>query len=139
MLPYCNPLLRALLYPEMQGMERMKTYGNSMIEMLLLFPGTVSSPMFELPIWLSDNGGPQLMSCAPFADMRMNVDALTHVFYYRQPEAHTVDPVPIFPGPHGPTWWEHKFSRWFSTPYRKKWRSTALPLCFWWCRFPKGL
>ena len=49
MLPYCNPLLRALLYPEMQGMERMKTYGNSMIEMLLLFPGTVSSPMIELP------------------------------------------------------------------------------------------
>ena len=80
-------------------MERMKTYGNSMIEMLLLFPGTVSSPMFELPIWLSDNGGPQLMSCAPFADMRMNVDALTHVFSLQAARGPHCGPSAYFSGP----------------------------------------
>ena len=99
MLSYCNPLLCALLYPEMQGMERMKTYGNSMIEMLLLFPGTVSSPMIELPIRLSDNGGARLMSSAPFADMRMNADVLTHVLSLQPANGPLCGPKAYFSGP----------------------------------------
>ena len=83
----------------MQGMERMKTYGNSMIEMLLLFPGTVSSPMIELPIWLSDNGGAPLMSSAPFADMRMNADVLTHVLSLQAANGPLCGPEAYLSGP----------------------------------------
>ena len=101
-------------------MERMKTYGNSMTEMLLLFPGTVSSPMIELPIWLSDNGGARLMSSAPFADMRMNADVLTHVLSLQAANGPLCGPEAYFSGPlRAHLWWEHKFSQGFSTPYLK--------------------
>ena len=60
-------------------------------------------------------------------------------FHYSQPMAHSVDLKPIFLGPYGLIVVGAQILPGVFNSIPKKWRSTALPLCFWWCRSPKGL